>query len=79
MSDQEILDNLAEIISEIQGIDKGVIEPAKSLVDDLEIDSLAMVEIAMAIEEKLNVSIPDEDLKSIVTVGDAVNYIKSHS
>lgn len=79
MSDQEILDKVAGIISEIHGIDTSTIDATKSLVDDLEIDSLAMVEIAMAIEEQLQVSIPDEDLKTIVTVGDAVEYIKSHS
>ena len=79
MNDQEVLEKLAGIINEIQGVDVADVTVEKSLVDDLEIDSLAMVEISVAIEDQLGVNIPDEDLKSIVTVGDAVNYVKSHS
>ncbi|MEY3278457.1 MAG: acyl carrier protein, partial [Actinomycetota bacterium] len=48
-------------------------------VDDLDIDSLSMVEIAMEMDSKLGVGIPDEELKNIKTVGDAVNYVKANS
>lgn len=79
MNEQEALAKLADIINEIQGVDQADVTVEKSLVDDLEIDSLAMVEISVAIEDQLGVAIPDDDLKTIVTVGDAVNYITSHS
>lgn len=79
MSDQEILDALRSIVAEIAGIDEAAVELDKSFVDDLDIDSLSMVEIAMEMDAKLGVSIPDEELKNIKTVGDAVEYVKTHS
>ncbi|MEY2635502.1 MAG: acyl carrier protein [Actinomycetota bacterium] len=78
MSDQEILDTLRAIVAEIAGIDESAIELDKSFVDDLDIDSLSMVEIAMEMDAKLGVGIPDEELKNIKTVGDAVNYVKAN-
>ena len=78
MSDQEILDPLRAIVAEIAGIDESAIELDKSFVDDLDIDSLSMVEIAMEMDAKLGVGIPDEELKNIKTVGDAVNYVKAN-
>ena len=78
MSDQEILDTLAEIVSDIAGIDADKVQLDKSFVDDLDIDSLSMVEIAMEMDSKLGVGIPDEELKNIKTVGDAVNYVKAN-
>ena len=50
-----------------------------SFVDDLKADSLAVVELVHALEEKFEIEIPDEDTEQIKTVGDAVNYIKNHS
>jgi acyl carrier protein len=78
MSDQEILDTLRAIVAEIAGIEESAIELDKSFVDDLDIDSLSMVEIAMEMDAKLGVGIPDEELKNIKTVGDAVNYVKAN-
>ena len=78
MIDQEILDTLAEIVSDIAGIDADKVQLDKSFVDDLDIDSLSMVEIAMEMDSKLGVGIPDEELKNIKTVGDAVNYVKAN-
>jgi len=51
---------------------------AKSFTDDLDVDSLSMVEVAMAAEEKFGVKIPDEELPKLKTVGDAVNYISAN-
>jgi len=79
MTDQEILDTLRAIVSEIAGIDESAVELDKSFVDDLDIDSLSMVEIAMEMDAKLGVGIPDEELKNIKTVGDAVNFVKANS
>ena len=51
----------------------------KSFVDDLDVDSLSMVEVAMAAEEKFGVKIPDDELPKLKTVGDAVTYIESNA
>ena len=52
---------------------------SRSFDDDLDVDSLAMVEILVGCEEKFGVTIPDEESKNLKTVGDAVAYIEAHS
>ena len=76
MTQQDILDGLAKIVNEIAGVPIGDVTPTKSFIDDLDVDSLAMVEIATAAEDQFGVRIPDEDLKDLKTVGDAVSYIE---
>jgi len=76
MSQEEILAELAQIVNEIAGVPVGDITPEKSFLDDLDVDSLSMVEIATAAEDQFGVRIPDEDLKDLKTVGDAVSYIE---
>jgi acyl carrier protein len=71
----EILSGLSEIVEEVAGIDAGDVSAEKSFVDDLDIDSLSMVEIAVQAEDKFGVKIPDEQLAELKTVGDAVDYI----
>ena len=73
---EEIIAGLAEIIEEVTGIEPSEVTIEKSFVDDLDIDSLSMVEIAVQTEDKYGVKIPDEDLASLRTVGDAVNYLQ---
>jgi acyl carrier protein len=79
VADDQILASLAEILEEIAGVNPSDVTPDKSFVDDLDVDSLAMVEVAMAVEEKFNAKIPDEKLSELKTVGDAMNYIKEHT
>ena len=74
-SEQEILAGLAEIVNEETGIDTADVQPEKSFTDDLDIDSLSMMTIVTLAEEKFNVRIPDEEVKNLVTVGDAVTFI----
>ncbi|CUW12206.1 Acyl carrier protein [Propionibacterium freudenreichii subsp. shermanii] len=52
------------------------VKPEKSFVDDLDIDSLSMVEIVYSLQEAFSVDIPDDDVKSLRTVQDAVDYIE---
>jgi acyl carrier protein len=73
---EELIAGIAEIIEEVTGIEPSEVTIEKSFVDDLDIDSLSMVEIAVQTEDKYGVKIPDEDLASLRTVGDAVNYIQ---
>ena len=70
MNDQEILAGLGEIVEEIAGVPAAGLTPGKSFVDDLDIDSLSMVEIAVAAQDKFGVEIPDDQLKDLTTVQD---------
>ena len=75
-SKEEILAGLAEIVNEETGLETSDVQPEKSFTDDLDIDSLSMVEIAVQTEDKYGVKIPDEDLAGLRTVGDVVSYIQ---
>jgi len=76
MTEQEILAGLGEIVDEIAGIPADQVTPDKSFVNDLDIDSLSMVEIAVAAQDKFGVEIPDDELKNLKTVKDVVNYVQ---
>lgn len=75
---QEIQDGLAEILEEVAGVMPEDVAPEKSFTDDLDVDSLSMVEIATAVEDKWGVAIPDEELANIKTVGDAIKFIENN-
>jgi acyl carrier protein len=79
MTEQEILDGLGEIIEEIAGVEASDVTPEKSFVDDLDIDSLSMVEIAVAAQDKFGVEIPDDELKNLKTVKDVIGYVQGNS
>jgi acyl carrier protein len=76
MTQQEILKGFAEILDEIAGVAAADVTPEKSFINDLDLDSLTMVEVATAAEDKFNVQIPDDDLKDLKTVQDAVTYVE---
>jgi acyl carrier protein len=78
VTDQEILAGLAEIIDEIAGVPADEVTPEKSFVDDFDIDSLSMVEIAVAAQDKFGVEIPDDQLKDLKTVQDVVSYVSKY-
>jgi acyl carrier protein len=79
MNEQEILAGLGEIVEEIAGVTANEVTPSKSFVDDLDIDSLSMVEIAVAAQDKFGVEIPDDQLKDLTTVQDVVNYVSKNA
>ena len=79
MSNEEITTGLAAIVEEVAGVDAADVTIDKSFVDDLDIDSLSMVEIAVQAEDRFGVKIPDDELANLKTVGDAVNYIASNA
>jgi acyl carrier protein len=76
MSEQEILAGVAEIVNEVAGVPASDVQPDKSFVDDLDIDSLSMVEIAVAAQDKFGVEIPDDEMRNLRTVRDVVTYIQ---
>jgi acyl carrier protein len=75
MTQQEILTGLSEIIDEIAGVPADQVSPEKTFIDDLDIDSLSMVEIAVAAQDKFGVEIPDDKLKDLKTVQDVIDYV----
>ncbi len=75
---QEIIDEVKDVIAEKLSVDKEEITLDKSFTADLGADSLDTVELIIEFEKRFGVSIPDEDAEKIQTVGDAVEYIKSH-
>jgi acyl carrier protein len=75
-STEVIRAELAEIVNEVTGIPADDVQLDKSFTDDLDVDSLSMVEVVVAAEEKFDVRIPDDAVKDLKTVGDAVSYIE---
>jgi acyl carrier protein len=75
LSQADVLAGLKEIVEEVAGIPAASIELNKNFTDDLEVDSLSMVEVVVAAEERFGIKIPDEKVTDLATVGDAVNFI----
>ena len=74
-SKEEILAGLAEIVNEETGLETEAVQLDKNFTEDLDIDSISMMTIVVNAEEKFDVRIPDEEVKNLATVGDAVKYI----
>jgi acyl carrier protein len=72
---EEILAGLAELVAEETGLPAADVQPDKSFVDDLDIDSLSMMTIVVNAQDKFDVEIPDEAVSDLKTVSDAVSYI----
>jgi len=75
LTQEEILAGLSEIIDEIAGVPADEVTAEKTFVDDLDIDSLSMVEIAVAAQDRFGVEIPDDQLKDLKTVKDVIDYV----
>ncbi|MES2213155.1 MAG: acyl carrier protein [Pseudomonadota bacterium] len=73
-----IKDRVIEIIVEQLGLDRGALKPESKFVDDLGADSLATVELIMALEEEFDIEIPDEQAEKILTVQDTIDYVEAH-
>jgi acyl carrier protein len=79
LTESSILEGLAEIVEEVAGVAVEDVTAEKSFVDDLDIDSLSMVEIAVQAEDRFGVKIPDDELANLKTVGDAVSYVHKNA
>lgn len=74
----DILERVKKIIVDRLGVEESIVTPEATFKDDLGADSLDVVELVMELEDEFDMEISDEDAEKIVTVGDVVEYIKSH-
>jgi len=72
-------ERLKKIVVDQLGVDEADVKPEASFVDDLNADSLDLVELIMSLEEEFGIEISDEDAEKIKTVGDAQEYIEEHT
>jgi len=72
---EEVLAGLAELINDETGISPDQVTLEKSFTDDLDIDSISMMTIVVNAEKKFDVKIPDDEVKNLTTVGEAVSFI----
>jgi acyl carrier protein len=79
MTPEEISAKVNELICQQLEVSPEQCKDAASFVDDLKADSLAVVELVLALEQEFKIEIPDEDTEQIRTVKDAVNYIQTHT
>jgi acyl carrier protein len=75
MTREEVVAGLAEILEEVAGVDPSDVAEEKSFTEELDVDSLSMVEVVVAAEEKFGVKIPDDEVQNLKTVGDAADFV----
>ena len=78
LADQKMYERLKKIVVEQLGVDEADVKLEASFVDDLNADSLDLVELIMSLEEEFGMEISDEDAEKIKSVGDAQEYIEEH-
>jgi acyl carrier protein len=74
----DVYDRMKKIIVEQLGVDEVDVTPTASFVEDLNADSLDLVELIMSLEEEFNLEISDEDAEKIHSVSDALEYVQEH-
>ena len=75
----DIAEKVKEIVSDKLDVEEADIQEEQDFIEDLKADSLAIVEVVLALEEQFEIEIPDEDTEKIKTVRDAIEYIKAHT
>jgi len=78
MDEKELFEKVKAIIVDLLGVDEAKVVPEARFREDLEADSLDLVELIMEFEDKFGGEISDEDAQKITTVGEAVQYLKAH-
>jgi len=75
---EDILGRVKKIVADRLDVDEADVKPEASFKEDLEADSLDVVELVMELEDEFDLEISDEDAEKILTVGDVVEYIENH-
>ncbi len=75
MTPAEIHDALAEIVQDVTGVPSDEVRPGSGFEEDLGADSLAMIEVVVAVDVRFGVKVDDGDVKELVTVDDMVRYV----
>lgn len=78
MTPDDVMEKVRDIIAERLDVKRSEVVPAASFIDDLNADSLDIVELVMGIEKDFDIEIPDDEAEKIRTVQDAVDYIVAH-
>lgn len=78
MSTESIFESVRSILVDQLGVDVEMVTMESNFIDDLNADSLDIVELVMAMEQEFGISIPDEEAERIKSVGDAVDFIKAN-
>lgn len=79
MDRASVVDDIRAILVEQLGVDAADVTEPASFQDDLNADSLDLVELIMEMEDRFKIKIPDEDAEKITTVGEAVDYVVAHA
>lgn len=74
-----VVEKVTNLIAEYLGVAHAEVVPSAAFIDDLSADSLDIVELVMALEKEFNLEISDEEAEEIITVGDAINYVRTHA
>lgn len=74
-----LLDDVKEVVVEQLDCDPSEVKEDSKFIEDLGADSLDVVELVMALEEKFDIEIPDEDAEGILTVADAIKYVEDNA
>ncbi|MGH9225020.1 MAG: acyl carrier protein [Acidimicrobiales bacterium] len=75
MEREAVLTGLADVAGELLGVSRDQVTEDARFVEDLDVDSLGLVEFVMAVEDKFDVKVPEERLEGITTIGEAVNLV----